>query len=411
MAAKRRRPYGDGALFYKESRDLWVARLDLGWDDNGNRKRWEATSKTREGALNKLRKARNDIATLGMIPTTGMTTQAWLERWLEDIVRPHVKPGTYADYRQTVAKHLTPRVGNVPIATLSPTHVRALYKNVSTESSIGNANKVHRVLRAALSDAEREGIVPRNVAKLVRTTKSTTQRSALSADDAKTIIAKTAQTDPMAARWAAALLTGARQGEILGLTWDRIDLDAGTLDISWQLQRLSYRHACGGTAEKPACKFKTAAACPSRELDVPDGFEYEHLVGAACMTRPKSARSTRKIPIPLLLVDALKKRRRESIKTLNPHGLVWTDEAGNPVDDRKDLAAWYAMLDSLDIERVPLHSARHTTATLLMELGVDVTIIQSIMGHSQATTTQAYQHADLTMARKALDQLGTSMTQ
>lgn len=409
--ADKRRTYGDGALYFKESRGLWVARLDVGWDANGNRKRWEATSRTKEGALNKLRQARTDLANLGTIPTKGMKVSAWLDRWLEDIVRPHRKPGTYADYRQTVAKHIAPRIGKVAISTLSPTHVRTLYRDVSKESSIGNANKVHRVLRAALSDAEREGIVPRNVAKLVKTTASKVTRGALSAEDAKTIISKTAKTDPMAARWAAALLTGARQGEILGLTWDRIDLEAGTLDISWQLQRLNYRHACGGTAEKPACKFKTAAACPSRELDVPDGFEYEHLVGAACMTRPKSARSTRKIPIPPLLVEALKKRRRESIKTLNPYGLVWTDDAGNPVDDRKDLEAWYAMLDSLDIERVPLHSARHTTATLLMELGVDVTIIQSIMGHSQATTTQAYQHADLTMARKALDQLGTSMTQ
>ena len=92
-------------------------RLDLGWDADRKRKRWEATGRTREGALDKLRKA---------------------------------------------------RIGKVPIATLSPTHVRTIYKAVSVESSLGNANKVYRVLLAALSDAEREGIVPRNVAKLAR---------------------------------------------------------------------------------------------------------------------------------------------------------------------------------------------------------------------------------------------------
>jgi integrase len=233
--SKGRRQYGDGALFYKGSRDLWMVRLDLGRDADGNRKRWEATSRTREGALNKLRQARTDIATLGTIPTSAMTTQAWLERWLEDIVRPHVKPGTFSDYRQTVTKHLIPRIGRVPIATLSPTHVRTMYKAVSDESSLGNANKAHRVLRAALSDAEREGIVPRNVAKLVKTTKSKVSRGALTNADARLIIGRA--STPMGSRWATELLTGARQGETLGLQWDRVDLDAATIDISWQLQQ------------------------------------------------------------------------------------------------------------------------------------------------------------------------------
>jgi hypothetical protein len=122
-----RRAYGDGALFYKESRALWIVRLNLGWDADGKRKRWEATGRTREGALNKLRKA---------------------------------------------------RIGKVPIATLSPIHVRTIYKAVSVESSLGNANKVYRVLLAALSDAEREGIVPRNVAKLARRARRTPVQTA-----------------------------------------------------------------------------------------------------------------------------------------------------------------------------------------------------------------------------------------
>ena len=220
-----RRAYGDGALFYKESRALWMVRLDLGWGADGKRKRWEATSRTREGALNKLRKARTDIATLGTIPTSAMTTQAWLEPRLEDIVRPDVKPGTFSDYRQTVSKHLIPRIGRVPIATLSPTHVRTMYKTVSTESSLGNANKVHRVLRVALSDAEREGTVPRNIANLVKTTKSKASRGALTSADARLIIGRSASV-PSGSRWATALLTGARQGEVLGLQWDRVNLDA-----------------------------------------------------------------------------------------------------------------------------------------------------------------------------------------
>ena len=292
-----RRAYGDGALFYKESRALWMVRLDLGWGADGKRKRWEATSRTREGALNKLRKARTDIATLGTIPTSAMTTQAWLEPRLEDIVRPHVKPGTFSDYRQAVSKHLIPRIGKAPIATLSPTHVRTMYKAVIAESSLGNANKVHRVLRAALTSA-----------------------------DARLIIQRSASA-PAGSRRATALLTGARQGEVLGLQWDRVDLDAATIDITWQLQQQHWRHGCGGT-----CRFKTAAACPSRELDVPPRFEYIQLVGAACLTRPKSTRSTREIAVPQLLVQSLRKHRLASIKRTNPPGMVSTNDQRNPIE-------------------------------------------------------------------------------
>lgn len=402
---KTRRTYGDNALFYSETKGLWIARIDLGWNTDGKRKRWEAASKTRNGALAKLRKARSEITTTGSIPTKGSPTSAWIETWLTEIVRPKVKPGTYTDYRQTCARHITPRIGKVPIDQLTPSHVRSVYQGVLTATSVGNANKVHRVLRAALSDAEREGLVTRNVAKLVKTTASKVTRGSLTTDQAKVILAKSVD-DPMHSRYIAALLTGARQGELLGLQWDRVDLDAATIDISWQLQRMNYRHGCTG---KGACRSKRAASCPQRELDVPPGFEFTPLQGAAVLTRPKSAKGIRLLPIPSVLVEALRRRRRESIATLNPHGLVWTDAAGGPVDDRKDLAAWYVLLAALELPAVPIHSARHTTATLLMELGVDVTIIQAIMGHSQATTTQAYQHADLTMARKAMDALGESL--
>ena len=64
------------------------------------------------------------------------------------------------------------------------------------------------------------------------------------------------------------------------------------------------------------------------------------------------------------------------------------------------------MLKEVGVRDVPLHSARHTTATLLMEQGVGDTVIQSIMGHTLVTTTQGYQHADISMARRALDGLG-----
>lgn len=409
MASKARRAHGEGSLF-KRKDGYWVARIELGWDANGKRLRWQAAGKTQAIALAKMRDAQNSILTTGTVPTRSTTVNVWCARWLEEIVKPNVRPMTYQDYLQTVNKHIAPNIGSITLDRLTPSHVRALHRTVEDASSLGNANKVHRVLRAALSAAEREGIVPRNVAKLVQTKSSKVTRKALTTEQARTLIAKSSD-DPLHSRWTAALLTGARQGEVLGLQWDRVDLEAGTMDISWQIQAMPYKHGCKGGNDKPTCGRKAAGHCPNKALDIPSGYEYQHIVGAKCLVRPKSSAGLRKIPMPPMLVTALRKRRRESIATPNPYGFVWTDAAGNPIDPRDDLDAWKAALAKYDLPVLPIHSARHTTATLLMELGVDVTIIQAIMGHSQATTTQGYQHADLSMARKALDNLGSSLAQ
>ena len=395
-----RMAYGDGSLFERKGRGLWVARLELGWDEHGERKRWEATSRTKAGALKKLRKARSDLDSLGAVPVKGTPLAEWLDKWLEEIAKPTLKPRTYADYRSVISKHLRPRMGRVPLSKLTPGHVRAMHREVQEATSLGNANKCHRVLRAALSDAEREGLVPRNVAKLVQTRAVKGGRGALAVDDARTLLAA-AIGDPRRARWLMALLTGARQAECLGLEWDRVDLEAGTVDLSWQLQPIGYRHGCAAS-----CGKKRAGSCPKRELDVPGGFEYRVVHGRVCLTRPKSEAGIRMVPIPRVLIEALKEHRRSQIARNRPFGLVWTDDDGHPIDAKADLAGWYALMDSCELPRVPLHSARHTVATLLMSQGVDVKVVQSIMGHSEAATTQLYQHADLTMARAAIDGLG-----
>lgn len=398
-----RMTYGDGSLFERKDRGLWVARLELGWDERGERKRWEATSRTKAGALKKLRQARAELDGLGAIPDKGTPLGSWLDKWLEEIAKPTLKPRTYSDYRSMITRHLKPRLGKVPVSKLTPGHVRAMHREMTQEVSLATANKCHRVLRAALSDAEREGLVPRNVAKLVQTKAAKGTRGALASDDARSILTAAAQ-DEGRARWLTALLTGARQAECLGLEWDRVDLEAGTLDLSWQLQPIGYRHGCGDK-----CGKKRAGSCPARELDVPDGFEYRVLRGRMCLTRPKSEAGIRLVPIPGVLVEALREHRKRQIAQARPFGLVWTDPDGHPVEAKDDLAAWYALLERAEVAKVPLHSARHTVATLLMQQGVDVKVIQSIMGHSQAATTQLYQHADLTMARSALDGLGKSL--
>jgi integrase len=409
MATDRQRHYGDGTVFQRSWDGLWVARLDLGQGADGRRRRWQAASRTRNSALQSLRGARQQHTTTGTLGLPSLTVAGWLRRWLEDVARPTVRPSTWRDYETTVRRHLIPSLGGQKLARLTPGDVRAMHQRVSASVSVSAANKAHRVLRAALSDAEREGLVGRNAARLVRTPTIVSSRRALSASDARRILAAS-RAEPRDSRWIAALLTGARQGELLGLQWDRVDLDAGTADLAWQLQALGYRHGCRRRSTGHGCGKARAGSCPDRELDVPAGFERTPLRGRLCLTRPKSSAGRRVIPLPPILVDALTRHREATRHDPSPFGLVWSTSDGGPIPARDDLAAWHALLQCAGVPRCPLHAARHTTATLLMDVGIDVTVIQSILGHAQPLTTQRYQHADLTMSRSALTRLSDHLT-
>lgn len=397
-----RRTHGDGSL-YQRADGMWVASLDLGYDANGKRRRWVGKSRDRMTAMQKLREARKELDSTGTVGGKSMTVAQWLDQWLETIAKPRIRPRTVAEYERCIRVHLKPRIGREKLHLLQPAQVRLMEQALAEQQTPATANNAHRCLRAALNDAMREGLITRNAAAMVTPPRSKPKpREALTAEQAKTLLAATSGT-PMGSRWAFALLTGVRQGEALGLEWDRVDLKAGTADISWQLQRLKYQHGCGGT-----CPNKRGGNCPQRWLEHPSDFEVRDLSGTGLvLTRPKTSSGLRVIPLAPDLVKALRELRKDNISP----GLVWARPDGRPVDPKDDAAAWDTMLSDVGLPDVPLHSARHTTATLLLEQGVDAEIIKQLLGHSEIVTTRGYQHVSLELARRAINQLGETLSQ
>lgn len=400
----KRRTKGDGALFQRAN-GLWEARVELPPGPDGKRRYRSVSSRDRNVAIDRLKKLRNDVDS-GRIAVTGNTTLAkWLDRWLAEIHGPKVRPTTRRDYETTIRLHITPHIGAKRLDKLTPDHVRQMQNAIKSDRG---AQKAHVVLQRALRDAVREGMVVRNVAEIADKPRYTaTQRTPLTADQAKQLLRCAIDTDDlMATRWASALLLGARQGELLGLQWSRVDLDLGIVDLAWQLQQLQQLHGCTtdsvSVGEKYPCGRTRPGWCPQRHWDLPRGFEHQIIHRSLALTRPKTKAGTRIVPIPAPLWALLERHSRGGD---NSHDLVWHHSDGRPISPRDDHANWKAALTAADLPESPLHVARNTTATLLMEAGVPEQIRMDILGHTSITAHRGYAHVDKSIARQAMTAL------
>jgi len=393
------REKGTGSIFQREQDGMWVGRLELP-SDGTKRRRKTIVRKRKADVIAELRKAKRDLDRLGDLPTSSPTLEQWTTQWLQRIAAPRLKPNTLAAYRGSVTRYIVPSIGNVRLDQLTPQHVRRMHDYARQGRSSTTALQAHRVLAKALTDAEREGRVTRNVATLVDApAKAHAVRDALDADQARTLLMSTAGDPLHAAMWSVALLGGLRQGERLGLTRDAVDLDAGIITVSWQLQRLAWSHGCGGT-----CGKKRGGNCPSRKVDIPDGQEAHQIHGGLWHLRPKSRAGWRQVPIAPLLHEVL-------TRYLDDHqpgdrGLIFTRPDGHPIPPRDDTAAWDKSLRDAGLPDVVLHSARHTTATLLHALGADEQTRMQILGHSSATVTAGYTHIANSITAEYMGRLG-----
>lgn len=404
MASNRRRSPGDGALYRRASDGMWVGSVEIPTVD-GTRRQKRVYSKSRTEARQKLDELRARVAA-GQIPVTANTTVTqWLKHWLEHVKKPHVRPSTYNFYEEAVRLHIVPRIGAVRLDRLSAQQVRVMLTEANTSR---NAQRAHTTLSLALKTAVNDGILGRNVMDaVVKPGHIKEERDALPADQAKHLIRTAIETsgdDLHSTRWVAAFLTGARPAELRGLEWDRVDLANGLAKFSWQLQRHEKIHGCNPGGE-PTCGRKDRPSyCPQARWDLPDGFEYRECHRTLIFTRPKTKSGTRVVPIVPELLDGLRELALRDGP--NPHNLVWHHEDGRPFAPNDEIRAWARLLKSADLPRVEQYAARHSTATLLDELGVGEEVRMAIMGQSSKVAHRMYLHVDQSRARAALEQLG-----
>jgi integrase len=397
----QRRGKGSGTLF-KRKDGYWVAGLDLPTLD-GKRRQKRVVAKSRNDALRKLKELQKKIDA-GYVPSTRSVKVApYLDEWLQSVHKKRAKPSTFPDDVRVVKLHIKPYIGAKRLEQLTPQDVRWMLEQIESSR---NRQMSHGLLRRALQTAMNDGIVARNVADAVDKPKHKYATHAAFTPDVTLKILKAAEPmgEVWATRWAAGFMTGLRESELLGLEWDRVNLDDSLLDVSWQLQELTKSHGCGAPVDgRYPCGRVKYSFCPQARWDFPNDFEYRECERSLVWTRPKTQRSDRGVPIIAPLQILLE--RLASADGFNPHNLVFHHSDGTPITQSQDQKAWKALLETAGVEHTPQHTIRRTAATLLRAAQVDEQTRMELFGHAGADVQRLYAGSTWDLQKAAMEKL------
>jgi integrase len=387
----KRRGFGEGSV-YQEGPQRWVAFLSAGFetapDGTRRRVRKKFVGKTKQEVVNKLMDARRALQLGVVVARASETLEEWLTAWLSTKAG-HLRPRTYGDYARLIYAYLIPSLGRLRLTALRPLAVEQALARIALGGKVRTAQHCHGILRAALNDALRQGLVVRNVAALVRSPKAPAsvaleRRKYLDAEQARRLLAALELADdPLEFCIAAMLFLGLRIGEALALTWKDLDFERRTLTVRRTLQRT------GG------------------EFTIKDG-KLRNTGTQLIVQAPKTERSVRTLalPEPLLQAALRQKARQEAMRRLADDGwvetgFITTTAKGTPLEYGRVNKRLADLCAKLGLPRVSPHSLRHSCATLMIAAGCSLAQVQQVLGHSQVhLTANLYAHL-LTEATRA----------
>lgn len=307
-------------------------------------------------------------------PAHGVTIARYMRtQWLP-AKRPSLKPTTHFRYERMVETYLLPHLGRVPLRSLTARDLEQLYARLLLTGRAAGGPlapktvlNVHQILRKALSDAVRRGLVTKNVALMVdppRVTASPEQRCWNEAQ-LRSFLASAREHRLFPALRLAAM-TGMRRGEVLGLRWTDLDLEGGRLSV------------------------RRSATCAGYRVHV---------------TTNKTATSRRAIDLDAETVAVLADWRTIQATELGRESLpVFTTARGELVHPHLLSQTFGRLARQARLPRIRLHDLRHTHATLLLKAGVPLKVVSERLGHSTpAFTMCVYQHVLPGMQRDAAD--------
>ena len=360
----------------------WAFRVDAGFHGDSGKRRQVlrqgfATKRAAEAALAEM----VGDATRGMaVSSSTMKLGAYLDEWFVT-AKQSLRATTAHGYQQAIVR-LQRHLGPYRLQALTPMQVQRCYTELLQSGSRSGGplapatvHKAHEVLRRALGDAERMGLVSRNVAAAVRPpTAGKPELTTWSSEDLRDFLVAI-EGHPLEMGFRLLAATGLRRGEVLGLRWRDVDFDLAQLSIANTITEVG-------------------------SVDI--------------MGPPKTAKSRRMVYLDRRTLATLREhrqRQRQQRLAAGPawdsaHDWVLTDALGGYIRPQSMSYEWRLLMEQLDLPTIRLHDLRHTHATLALKAGVHPKVVSERLGHATVgITLDLYSHVAPSLAKDAAEQI------
>ncbi len=384
MADKKRRARGEGSIRQRKD-GTWEARFVVGIDPGtGKEIRKSVYAKTQKEVRKRMTEAVAAIDKDDYREPCKMTLAQWLDIWEKDYLRS-VKPSTVLNYTQHIKNHIKPALGAVRLDAINAHTIQKFYNNLAEGKggkpalSAKTVKNVHGVLHKALKQAVMLGYIGSNPADACNLPRIVQKEIKPLDEDATATFIKAIQGHRYETVFLVTLFTGMRQGEVLGLTWDCVNLDDGAIIINKQIQKQS-----GG------------------------GSAY-------ALVQTKNSRGRAIAPAPFV-IELLREQKRRQAEWRERAGECWegcqlgdmvfTDELGRHLMPHTVYHNFKRVVVSIGLPNARFHDLRHSYAVAAIRSGDDIKTVQGNLGHATASfTLDKYGHVTEQMKRASADRM------
>lgn len=288
-----------------------------------------------------------------------ITVDELIYKWLFQIKINELKPSSFQSYEGIYRNYIkSSEIAGLKVYSIKSIQIQEYYNKLGKTKTFSQIKKLNKLLKQFFFYAEREGYIIKNPCINIsipnKDTKIKNEEIEYFSENEIIQLKKAFNGHKLEPLILTALGTGLRQGELLALKWENVNLKEKYLEVKETVKKVYVFDSNGNKSLQ------------------------------TIYTIPKTKNSIRKVDLPNKLIELLSSIKKDSEFVFS--------ENGEPISAKTLFGNWKKVLNSNNIPYKKFHSLRHTYATMLLSKGVDLKTVQDLMGHSDITITQIYLH-------------------